>query len=89
MAGMDRTPISDDLRAAVFENFKKRRHRNVLDFKIGSDPGEIIFYTTAGFVPCHITEDKNFIYFEMASGTEDRKTPINEFLKEIGFTPTA
>ena len=85
MAEASRTPVSNDLRLAVFTNFKKRKHPKVLSFEIGTKPGEIIFFTTAGRVPCLVTEDENFIYLEMASGTQDRRTPKGEFLKEIGF----
>ena len=89
MTGESRTPVSDELRLAVFRNFGKRRHPNVLCFEIGASPGEIVFSTTAGRNSCYVTEDKDFVYFEMASGTQDRKTPKNGFLKEIGFRQTA
>lgn len=89
MVKASRTPVSNELRLAVFENFRKRRHPNVLSFEIGFNPGEIVFFTTAGRVPCLITEDENFIYLEMDSGTQDRKTPKGEFLREIGFRQVA
>lgn len=83
---MERAPVSDELRMAIFRNFQKRKSLKILSFEIGENPGEIIFSTIDGSSPLLITEDDKWIYYEMPSGQEDRRTKKSEFLKEIGFT---
>ena len=85
MLELDRTPVSDELRQAIFEEFKTKSHPNILKFEIGKKPGEIIFFTTDGYIPCLVTEDERFLYYEMPSGTQDRKMFKSSFLRKIGF----
>ncbi len=61
-----KTIVSDQTRLAIFNHYQaKEKKPEILEIKLGLEPGTILWCTIAGTTTCTITEDEDFFYFQM------------------------
>jgi hypothetical protein len=56
---------------------------NVLEVRKGDNASELVWVTVEGEVPCRVTEDDMFAFFEMHSGENDFCALKGDFLEEL------